>query len=963
MLDGTLNHGDNLPSKTPGKLEFCNVSFRYPSRPDDMVLRNISISFPAGKQTAIVGPSGSGKSTIAALIARLYDSTEGRILFDDRNLSDINVRNLRGFTGLVQQDTLVLNRSILQNIALGLINSSNPAHQRLKGHLGDKLTYNRRNLSVTDQGVVNEVIDLVKHAARLADADGFIQALHHGYDTIIGAGGQSLSGGQRQRIALAQALVRDPKILILDEATASLDSESEQRIQAAVNRLADTTVISIAHRLSTIRNADSIVVLKAGEIVDQGKYGELISRPGLFADMVHLQALNLSHQNHEDIPSTVSSLHTSLDIDAEKTISKHDDSTLRGQSKLYGDSEDHRDSQKSSIEIDSTLSSWKIIRSTTRFIRPDLSWLFTATFAAVIVGLTFIAAALIFGHVVDALSPCRATVSRILHLGRFYGGMLFMVAGVELFANYMSWSSFAVVAERLLYRLRVSSFSSLLSQDFEWYQAEGRDTSALLSIITKDGNAVAGFSGSTIGTIFSIMISFCASLIMSHIVAWKIALVCLTMVPILLGSGLMQLFSLSRFEERNSKAFAKSVSICMEAVTSFKIVATYSLEDEIMGAYRKALRDPRKQIITASILTNVWLAVSLSVGFFIYAFAYWWGSHQIIRGENSQKQFFIVLVAMLVSAQLWGQMFSLAPEVSRARAAASRILSIIGIQDSHRHSPLLEAPSTSTVGCDVEKSASSDDTSRLGSRSGAHVDFSAVSFAYPSNIALPILKDVTFTIQAGQFCGLVGPSGAGKSTIMSLLQHNYRPTSGQIKIDDIDVSDRDFRDETAVVPQDSMLFSGSIRFNIGLGAVPGHEATDAEVEQACKLANIHDTIMALPQGYDTECGPKGTQLSGGQRQRLTIARALVRRPRLLLLDESTSALDAETEHVLQQGLTRAVRDSGTTVIAITHRLHTVMRADVIFMVEGGTIVDSGSHIDLMQRNKRYRLNVQQQVLQ
>lgn len=962
-LDGTLNHGDNLPSETPGRLDLCNVSFKYASRPEDPVLRNISISFPAGKQTAIVGPSGSGKSTIAALITRLYDPTEGRILFDGKPLSDINIRNLRGFTGLVQQEPLLLNRSVLQNIALGLINSSDPTHERLKHHLGDKLIASGANGADTDQVIVNEIVDMVKHAAQLADAHSFIETLDKGYDTLIGTGGQSLSGGQRQRIALARALVRNPKVLILDEATASLDSASEQRIQAAVNRIAETrTIISIAHRLSTIRHADNIIVLKSGEVIDQGTYEELMSRQGMFADMVRLQALNVSNPNHQDIAST--SRQTSMDIATEKTTAELGNATLSEDMKSHKGPNERSDAGDTpSTDIESSLSSWQIIKGTGHFARPDLRWLTLAMISAVIVGLTFIAAALIFGHVVDALSPCRATVDRILYLGKFFGGMLFMVAGVELFANFFSWSSFAIVAERLLYRLRVLSFRSLLSQDIEWYQAAARDPSTLLSIITKDGSAVGGFSGSTMGTIFSILVNFCVAVILSHVVAWKIAVVCLAMIPILLGSGLMQLFSLSLFEERNSRAFAKSIGICLEAVTSFKTVATYSLEDEIMDTYRQALKGPRKEIIVASIQTNIWLAISSSVGFFVYAFAYWWGSHQIIRGENTQRQFFIVLVAMLVSAQLWGQMFSLAPEVSRARAAASRILSIINTGPSPRDLSTLEPPQPSNASSDVEKGALAHSTTQPESRGGKKVEFSSVYFAYPGKPTAPVLKGVSFSIQPGQFCGLVGPSGAGKSTIMSLLQHNYRPTAGRITIDGVDVLDRDFRDDIAVVPQDNMLFSGSIRFNVGLGAVPGHEATDAEIEEACRLASIHDTIMALPDGYDTECGPKGSQLSGGQRQRLSIARALVRKPRLLLLDESTSALDAETEHALQEGLTGAVRSSGTTVIAITHRLHTVMRADVIFMVENGTIEDSGSHTDLMQRSELYRLNVQQQILQ
>jgi ABC-type multidrug transport system fused ATPase/permease subunit len=198
---------------------------------------------------------------------------------------------------------------------------------------------------------------------------------------------------------------------------------------------------------------------------------------------------------------------------------------------------------------------------------------------------------------------------------------------------------------------------------------------------------------------------------------------------------------------------------------------------------------------------------------------------------------------------------------------------------------------------------------------------------------------------------------------MSLVQRMYTPTGGVIEIDGQDICAKEgteFRDDIAVVPQDCALFEGTIRFNVGLGARPNEEATDADIEEACKLANIHDTIAALPDGYDTECGPNGSRLSGGQRQRLAIARALVRKPRLLLLDESTSALDAESERALQEGLMQAAR--GITVIAITHRLHTVRRADVIFVVEDGKIVEKGRHEELVERSETYRVNALQQML-
>jgi ABC-type multidrug transport system fused ATPase/permease subunit len=222
---------------------------------------------------------------------------------------------------------------------------------------------------------------------------------------------------------------------------------------------------------------------------------------------------------------------------------------------------------------------------------------------------------------------------------------------------------------------------------------------------------------------------------------------------------------------------------------------------------------------------------------------------------------------------------------------------------------------------------------------------------------------VTFDLEPGKFYGLVGPSGAGKSTIMSLVQGMYNATEGAVELDGVDMSRAEgaaFRDEIAIVPQDSALFDGTVKFNVGLGARPGHDATQAEIEEACRVANMHEVIMALPEGYDTECGPNGSRLSGGQRQRLAIARALVRKPRLLLLDESTSALDAENEKALQEGLERAAR--GITVLAITHRIHTVRRADVILVVDGGQIVDQGSHEELMATSESYRSNATHQQL-
>ncbi|OLN96215.1 Leptomycin B resistance protein pmd1-like protein 3 [Colletotrichum chlorophyti] len=978
-IDGTSDQGKVLPLDDPKGIALRNVTFEYPSRPGQPVLRDVSVDFPAGKYTAVVGLSGSGKSTIAALVARLQDPNQGEILLNGHDLRQLNVRSLRSFISFVQQEPSLLDCSILENIALGLVNSPKESHQHLKpflaGHqLAEIASRGKEALSSANNygPEIQEIVNLVRQAAEQADAASFINRLDDGYGTSAGPSGTLVSGGQRQRIALARALIRDPKILVLDEATSALDSASEKRIQRAVEQAAteNRTIISIAHRLSTIRNADNIVVMEAGQVVEQGTYTELMAREdGAFARMARLQTVGTA----ERMPDAGSVSGDSLDASTLKgdhvINEKAEDPDAQVESKELKHAKSSDDEEKKKepeiAGLDESKPYSTVFKGLVRLIRPSLAWLVVAVIAATIVGATFSGSGLIFGYTVGALNPCASTYERVLSMGRFFAGLLFGLACIEFFANFAAWSCFGVISEKLLYSVRVLSFRSLLEQDVQWHQSDGRTASGLLTIITKDSAAIGGFSGSTIGTVFAICVNVLVAVILSHIIAWKIALVCLVTIPILLGSGFMQLRMLARYEERHSAAFTTATSVATEAVQSIKTVAALSLESQVMENYSRLLVPPQKQMVRASASTNIWLAISNVTGTFVNALAYWWGTQLIMKGEYTQTQFLIILVAMLISAQLWGSMFSLAPEFSRARTALSRIMSVINLGKNDDLSKTGTQPKQifgdSQAGEDVE--ATGEVKAKRPNSGGVRVTFKNVTFCYPSRPDINILDNISFTLQPGQFCGLVGPSGAGKSTIMNLVQRLYFPTSGSVLIDGHDISNlpTSFRDTIAIVPQDPTLFDGSVRFNVGLGSSPDTEATHAEIEEACKLANIHDVIMALPEGYDTECGPSASRLSGGQRQRLAIARALVRKPRLLLLDESTSALDAASEAALQEGLERASR--GTTVLAITHRLHTVQKANVIFLVEGGQIADSGTHQELMERRESYRINAMQQMLQ
>ncbi|RYP09574.1 hypothetical protein DL765_008384 [Monosporascus sp. GIB2] len=956
-IDGTADAQDSLLDNFQGDVRLENVKFTYPSRPDVPVIQDVSLHFPAGKRTAVVGLSGSGKSTIAGLLTRLYDPDHGSIFVDGQDLRNLNVRHLRSFIGLVQQDPLLLDRSVLENIALGLVNSCRPEHARLQSLLlGDALSQIAEAVrsGQTLESAANaygieaaEIVQMVQRAAAHADAGVFLEKLEYGFGTIVGSNGDLLSGGQKQRVALARALVKDPMILILDEATSSLDSASERRIQAAIETVSEgRTVILIAHRLATVKNADNIIVMRNGRVIEQGSHLDLLAKDGDYAALVRLQSIG----------SETSSVSTAKGIQHSEPSPEKVSSALSNEKASEGSFHEEQDKgpEKKANTSDTTRPAWATIKSLCTMVRPYLLWLFIAFFASLIVGGTYPAAAVVFGNTIGALSPCNSE-GAIRAAGSFFGVLWFGLGIIELIANSTSWSAFGYVAEKVLYIIRVLSFRSLFEQDLEWHQSEGRTPSTLLSFITTDTASVGALTGSIIATIFTIIVNFVAAVILAHIVAWKIAIVCLATIPLMLGSGFIQLHILARFAEKHDKAFTKSVGITVEAVSSIKTVAALSLEQEVLGTYRRSLAAPRKEMTRYSMFANFWLALAFSMANMLYALLYWWGSKQIIAGTYTQAQFFIALIALLVSAQLWGQFFTLAPEVTKAGRAVGRIFDLIDLGSSKT----LKHKSTSR-----DDPEAAIESAPLSMGEGAiGVKFKQVKFSYPARPNLQVLKGLDLDVRPGQFCALVGPSGAGKSTIISLLERMYRPESGTIEVNGTDIAAKKepvFRDDIGLVPQDSVLFDGSIRFNVALGARPGVQPSNAEIEQACRLANIHETIIALPDGYDTQCGPNGSQLSGGQKQRLAIARALVRKPRLLLLDESTSALDAESERLLQDGLEKAAK--GITVVAIAHRLHTIRRADVIFLIEDGRCVDYGSHEELLGRSESYKINVVHQTL-
>ncbi|TQV91563.1 ABC multidrug transporter Mdr4 [Cordyceps javanica] len=989
-IDSSSSAEGLVPGKIQGEVEFRNVEFTYPSRPDAKVHDNFNLTIPAGKMTGIVGGSGCGKSTIAALIQRFYDVKQGEVLIDGHDVRDLQLRWLRSHIGYVEQEVVLFDRSIMENIAHGLIGSSDPEHESL-----NRLIVEGDVAALADEAVkggdldaltahspqLRELLSMIRVAATRAGLDNFLAELPHGIATNVGVGGGQLSGGQKQRVALARALILMPSILILDEATAALDSSTEAQIMDSIHSLpGERTIICVAHRLSTVRRADNIVVLgPGGVILDSGDYTTLINSGGAFAAMVQSQAMvntDESKTSPEAIepaqsekmqPETL----TVSDVEKDKSIAK--DIGVQPAS-------DDKDKVAEPVAKMGTFSVFFQIMKIDR-TRHRVAAL-VGLCASIVVGGAHAGEAVIFGNAVENLSYCRAP-SKVRNGAALFGLLFFVLAIAEFIANATSAACFGYVSDRLVNNIRRFTLRALLHRDLEWHESEGRTHGSLIGYFTADATAMSGLTGTILGVSVSVLVTLLGGIILGNVVAWKISLVLTACVPLIFASGFLRLRLQARFAARHAKAFRNSVSTATESVTQIKTVSALSLQEEVLHTFQRSLRGPYKATLQSIAFGNLWLAGAFSIGSLVKALAFWWGGRLIAQGDISQTAFFISMVSLLSAAQTSGQLFSLSPDVTKAVVAARRVFGLICPDGKVDHLKAQQRPLA-----DCEKSLAPH-AGPSGPGVGVAVKLDSVSFSYPKSQHNLIVRDLSLDIPAGSFVALVGTSGAGKSTILSLIGGLYKSTKGKVTLDGYDIGRRQqassgedgtyqyeddgqnplpIWDDMALVPQNPTLFSGTLTFNINIGSRSGQDATAAEIERAARMANIHDTVDGLPNKYETLCGPSGSQVfSGGQKQRLCIARALIRNPRLLLLDEPSSAMDTESERLFEQTLEEVMQpdDQGrrrVTVVTIAHRLRTIMKADKIFVIEHGQILDAGTHSELLGRCEKYRQDVMHQTL-
>ena len=560
---------------------------------------------------------------------------------------------------------------------------------------------------------------------------------------------------------------------------------------------------------------------------------------------------------------------------------------------------------------------------------PSLAALF---FTAILsLGLPYFLGQLV-GHPADALQH-QVDPKIILERSNLVVLQLCGVLALQAFVGFFRVQGFIRSGESALNRLRRDLFAHLVRLPMAFFHEQR--AGALSSRVAADLGVVRETLLTTVPQAVRQSVVLIGGLVVIFVVSWKLSLIMLCSVPLVV----LAIAGFGRKVRGYSKAaqdsLAEAGTVIEETVQGIADVKSFTNERFESARYGRSLEafldvTKRGAKTRAAFLSFVIFALFGSI-----AFVVWCGARMLATSAISWENFaYFILFSIFVGASLGSF-----PEI------ISQIQQTVGATDRLRE--LLDSPPERTDG---------DARAILG---GA-VAFDHVSFRYPSRPDVLVLEDLNFSVAPGQRVALVGPSGAGKSTAFSLILGFNELTNGQVLFDGraaAALSLEAVRSQIAIVPQEVLLFGGSIRENIEYGK-PG--ASSEEIEAAARQANAHEFIAALPEGFETLVGPRGTKLSGGQRQRIAIARAILADPRILLLDEATSALDSESERLVNEALERLML--GRTSLVIAHRLSTVRHADRILVFNHGRIVESGTHDELIERGGTYRFLVETQLV-
>jgi ATP-binding cassette subfamily B protein len=954
-----------LPREASG-VEFDGAVFGYvASRP---VLRGLDLAVRPGETVALVGTSGSGKSTVSMLLPRFYDVQGGSVRVGGADVRDVTMDSLREAIGLVMEDSFLFSDSVRANIAYG-------------------------RPDATDEQV--------RAAARMAEAEEFVEDLPNGYDTVVGEQGLTLSGGQRQRIALARALITDPRVLILDDATSAVDARVEAEIHDTLRRvMAGRTTLLIAHRRSTLALADRIAVLDRGRVVDIGTHEELTERCPLYRlllsgpgdDAEGIDAGDLSravlpgqsqgsngfavngrtngmtngHANSHATTATateaqVDGITPSLWPETDEDGNPLADAKGSGSRALpgMGGGGGGRGvgggggggfggflaSMPPTPELLAKVAALppatdapKVSQAEARAADPTFSLrkLLRPFRLALLLGLLLVAADTAAGLALPALIRGGVDKGILAHSLSAIIGVSVAALGVTLADSVINVCQYRVTGrtgERLLYALRVKVFAQLQRLGLDYYERElsGR----IMTRMTTDVDALSNFLQTGLQQAVVSILSFVGIVVALVVIDWKMALIALSVLPpLLIATAVFRSKSSKAYTEAREKVSAVNADL-QENVAGMRVTQAFRREGTNAARFA-GLSDEfrvsrlRAQKYIATYFPFVQLLADIA-GLLVLAA----GASRVHSGELTAG----ALIAYLLYIDM---VFSPVQQLSQVFDGYQQ--AAVGLR---RIGDLLRTkPSTPEPERPVPVPAA------LG-----EIVFDDVTFAYGPDTR-PALVDVSVRIPAGQTVALVGQTGAGKSTLVKMVARFYDPTGGAVTAGSHDLREfelTDWRHRLGVVPQEAYLFDGTVAEAI---AYARPDAPRRDIEAAARAVGAEEMIAALPEGFHSRVAERGRNLSAGQRQLLALARAELADPDVLILDEATSSLDLATEAAVTRAELSRSADHGAegrtrTTLVVAHRLTTAARADRILVLDGGRIVEDGTHAELVDGGGTY----------